>query len=642
MGAKKKVKGKSGGKARVKKPAKKQSGKPGLSRRYQNYILLIILCLVTWFAYSDSPNNGYTNWDDHTYVTQNEDLSPLSEKLSVLLSSDYSGNYHPLTMLSLAIDKAIDDNPRSFHITSLIIHILNVLLVYLLVNLLFGNSWLAFFVALLFGIHPMHVESVAWISARKDVLYSMFFLAGMICYVRYLDKKSWLFWTLALLAGALAGLSKPAAVVYPLIIILIAHLKEEPLRRELLRSIPFFLIAAAVAWLNFNAQESAGAVAEDMSLGERLLTALFGLGFYVEKAFIPLSLSTFHPFPKGNLNSSFWINVFLGTSIAGLGIWSFFKDKTKLFFSIGIYCISLILVLQLIPFGSAIVAERYSYMAYLGLFLLILIILDGLISKGSIKWAMLSMVSIPLLFATRERVKIWENSETLWTDALKTYPLANKALNNRGTYYLDNDFHDLALKDFEKLIATSPSTQKAHYNRATVHYNLGNYDASLGDYLEARRREPGSPDNLYGLGNVYNRRRVFDSAMYYYDQVLNINPQHYRALGNKASIYFQKGDYENSLIYYDKVLQLNQDDLIVFKNKGATLLQLGRYKEAIEVLNHYLASSPSSADAHYYLAICHEKLGNYDQALSEAQRASGLGMGNIGSYIESLKAQIGK
>src|SRR5258706_5022627 len=264
------------------------------------------ILLLTFLAYIPALRAGFVNWDDGDYIVDNLIVKDFAN-LKSILSTPVQGNYHPLTMLSMAINYQISGlNAWSYHLFNLVFHLINCFLVYRLAMLLsYRNIIIAFTTAVLFGIHPMHVESVAWVSERKDVLYGLFFLAALISYTRYADtgsKKQYLF---AIFLMMLSLLSKPAAVVFPAALFCIDILRKRKLTLTLIiEKIPFFIPALIMGILTYYGQSNTGAtdMAAFFGIGIRILIGFYGIMMYFFKMILPFNLSAFYPFPARNIS----------------------------------------------------------------------------------------------------------------------------------------------------------------------------------------------------------------------------------------------------------------------------------------------------------------------------------------------------
>ena len=356
-------------------------------------LILLGLAVVTFLTFIPSLNNDFTNWDDQDYVTDNPHVVNIDAKsINAMFTQQIASNYHPLTILSLAINYqfAVLDAPL-YHWTNLLFHVLNTLLVFYFVYLFTGRKWEgALVVALLFGIHPMHVESVAWIAERKDVLYTAFFLGGMIQYLGYLKSKknkkliyTGIFFLLSLL-------SKPTAVTFPVVMVLMDFVKNRKFdSRAIVEKIPFFILSIIFGLITINIQSgSAIGSMEDYTIVQRVMFASYGVYYYIAKLFVPTGLATFHPYPPLNAIPVIFkaAPVFVLILLAAV---AYSLRSTKIIlFGVAFYLVKIALTLQFVQVGSAIVSERYTYMSYIGLFMIIGALVDFLIKQKDEKYSL--------------------------------------------------------------------------------------------------------------------------------------------------------------------------------------------------------------------------------------------------------------
>ena len=606
--------------------------------RKKNYILFIlIISLCAFLAYFPSLENGSTNWDDDQYVFQNEDLYPLGENISKLLTKNYVGNYHPVTMLSLAFDRNFSKEASSFHASSLFLHIVCSILVFALFVLLLGSKpWIAFFIALLFSLHPMHVESVAWISARKDLVYTAFYILSCIFFLRNIRGSGKLIYTLSIICFALACLSKPTAIVLPFALLLIAYFENKLNKTSLLKILPFGILSIVFVIISFAAQQEAGAVAEQLSGMERLLVPIYAIGYYSYQFISASNLAAYHPFPEslfGDFRSIFAL--VCGVFMIVYLLYAIKKKRRLEVFGIGFFLINLVLVIHLIPFGSSIVAERYTYLPYVGLLLIAVHHIYNAFTDKMAQKGMLLAISGILIMVCREETKVWKDSLSLWSNVLEVHPTASRALNNRAVYYMDLKQYNSALKDLDKLIEHHPKTPKAHYNKAVSLSNSGRPEESIKYFEISLKKKPNDFESNYGLANSYTKMGKFKEANLVYDRLLNENPNDYRVNGNKAVLHFRQGEYQDAIKYFSKAIELNPAETLAYKNRSAAYIGVGDGASAIPDLNKYLIAFPTDTNGLYYLSRAHKLDKNNKMALEYAQEAQKNGM-NLSDYIRTL------
>ena len=367
------------------KNIKQKKSKPeavGPAKRFASGLAWPLAAVViTAVCLSPTLKNGFVNWDDEYYVVSNALLR--GPQWIGIFTRPVVSNYHPLTVLSLAANYAISGaEPWSYLLFSLLLHLANTVLVFWFAWLLSDKKgWVALFTALLFGIHPMHVESVAWISERKDVLYTLFFLLSLIAYWKYLQTdRSAAYWACFLLF-ACSLLSKPAAIVLPLVLLLLDYWKERPFtRRVVLEKIPFFLVGGLFAVVTLKLQSVTAMSSLDLyPFWVRLFFASYAIMVYFAWFFVPYPLSAFHPFPlPDHLGWTVYLSPIFLLALIFL-IWHFRKNRVVVF-GLLFFLVNILLVLQLVPIGFTIVSERYTYVPYIGLAFLVAMIVTRNVS----------------------------------------------------------------------------------------------------------------------------------------------------------------------------------------------------------------------------------------------------------------------
>lgn len=512
-----------------------------------------VVMLLTFVAFFPSLQNGFVNYDDTVYVYQNPHIQSFSaENLQKMWTKPMAHNYHPLTMMSLAVNYQFSElNPFGYHLTNLLLHLANVFWVFWLVYLLSGRRIeMSFIVSLLFGIHPMHVESVAWIAERKDVLYSFFFLPALIAYIRYLKSQKWVFFAVSLLLFTLSLLSKPAAIVLPMLLFLLDYWYKRPLKVKLfVEKIPFFLLALLFSYLTLQAQTETGAV---VSLNAytpftRFMAACYGFSMYIIKMIVPHQLTVYYPYPL--LNNGFpafyYIFPVLSLLIAAFTLFSLRFTRT-VFFGMAFYLINLILVLQLVTVGGTMMSERYTYIPYIGLFFVLAWAYLKVISKWKnyrpVFTGFLAIYMILLGIFTWNRCKVWKDSMTLWTDSIEKIPNVI-AYNNRGELYFEAKQYDLALKDVDAAIALNPSYMNSYKNRGLLYSITNQFDKALQNYTLYLKNTRGKKDrepvlNWRGIARL--NLGQYEGALKDFDEAIEINPQN-------GSYYFNRSRTHQAL-----------------------------------------------------------------------------------------------
>ena len=589
------------------KTKKTNTSKPAPARKIKkarDYSLLPWILLIggiTAICLFPMLQNDFTNWDDEYYIVNNQLLRGPDWK--GIFSMQVLGNYHPLTILSYAFNYAISGlDPFSYLLVNYLFHIVNTLLVFYFIWSISGNNkFIAAFVAIIFGIHPMHVESVAWVAERKDVLYTFFFLLALIQYWKFSsDGKRSHFW-ICFIFFVLSLLSKPAAIVLPLVLLLLDYWKGRPIAVKLIiEKIPFFLLSLLFGILTVKIQSpSAMAGLHVFSISDRLFFACYVLMIYFFRFFVPSPLSAFHPFPLSNAIP--WEIYASPLFVLALltAFWFLRKNKVVVF-GILFYVINLLLVLQIISIGLTIVSERYTYVPYIGLAFMIATLVSRIkIVPPKVSLAIAGIFITALGIVTFQRTKVWKNSGTLWTDALKTYPTTPYARSNRANY-----LSKLALRPDQKPYADSI------------------YKIAFEDCAIALASRPNHAPAFEYRGLMYLDRQKIDSAFEDANALIRLKPNSRIAYDMRATCYYKMNEPAKALADYTKCIEIKPDDHRSYSNRGSIYMNsFQKYNEALADFAKAININPLPG---YYLnrSICYYKMGNLAKAKEEALIAS--------------------
>jgi len=668
----------------LKKTTPKQSASPtqkakgaeqkSATNKYKR-VILVALALFTFVVFYPSLKCEFTNWDDGTYVTENPMIWKLDkEALKEIFTTPISLNYHPFTMLSLAIDYQLGKlNPYYYHLNNVLIHILNVLLVFIFFQkfiTLYNQKadsgyfrpnplYLSLFVAIFFAIHPMRVESVTWVAERKDVLYVFFFFLSLLYYLPTSNKvasNKALRQVACFIFFIFSCLSKGMGVVLPVIMILIDwFLGDAKTIKEIIRSIikktHFFLASLAFGIIAFKIQ-SQGAIAamETFSLFQRLTFGCYGFIMYLYKLILPINLSAFYPYPftdaAGNIPTIYYASPFIVLFLAVSMIIIFIKHKSfgkVLLFGFGFYFITIALVLQFLSVGSVIMADRYSYLSYIGIFFIagyFFEYLRKIFSESVYKILFAGLLVVIGLFSylTYERTKVWTNAETLWTDAMNQFPFIEIAYENRGIYYKDHNELDKMLKDYEFV------TQKLNSKNEKIWSNLGNlhglrqeFDESLNAYSKAIEYNPTNPSTYLNRAITYSMMGKHQLSLPDFDKAIELDPNIALTYKNRAYTLLQLGQFEKSISDYDMAIKLYRYDTLSYLNRGISKFNAQQYKGAIEDFSTFSKMSPNNSQSYFNISAAYKNLGNYSEALKYALIAQKFGQQVGADYLNELK-----
>ncbi|MBP8726106.1 MAG: tetratricopeptide repeat protein [Saprospiraceae bacterium] len=588
-----------------------------------------LVVAVTAIAYVPALTAGFVNWDDQDYATNNPLIQNFSN-FSKFFTTPVQGNYHPLTMVSLALNHAISGvDPFSYHLFNLLLHLLNAWLVYRLVwKMTDSNAFVAFAVSWWFALHPMHVESVAWVSERKDVLYTAFFMSGLTQYLDYLDQGSRRQYWICFLLFVASVMSKPAAIIFPAILFLFDFLRKRPFSlKALTDKLPFALVSALFLYLTLTAQTSAGATptSEFYGWGKRIFFPFYGYMMYLWKLVFPYRLTAFYPLPPINeaLSQAYYLSplVFAATAYASLRTW---KRHREIAFGFGFYFLNLFLVLQLFLVGSAIIAERYTYVPYTGLFFIAAWWLDrSMAGRKSLAYRLVLASGVVLAILTFRQARTWENTATLWDNAIRSRPGAKAYTNRAYQHQLDGEF-DKAMQHYTKSLQYNVIDAEVYYNMGVISFNQQRDSLALVHYNKALQYRPAYADAFNGRGSVYARMGRSVEAFADFDASLKINPEYALAYKNRASSHFLKNNYDSAIADFKRYVLRNPGDAEAHSNLCVCFMNRGDNEEALRHCDTAIQRDPQFAKAYTNMGAAYINLGQFDQALEKLQTSFGL------------------
>lgn len=569
---------------------------------YDLLTLLLITCIVG-IGFYPAIDNNFVHWDDQYYVTDNIYINqPTWEHLRVLLTKVISLNYHPVTMISLWINSYFSgvQSASPFIITNIVIHGLTSFLVYKFFENIFPDKYLiAITASILFAVHPMHVESVVWVSERKDVLYAFFFFASLLSWLRYQDSELKSYYLLTILFFILSCLSKAMAVSLVPVLILIDIYKNISIRKAsiLLEKLPFICISIIVGLIAVNVQSGGDffgylsntntdtAVNNQLvsSLYDQILHAGYGIYFYLRSFVFPNMMSAFHPY---SIVTSYGMkDLFFFVPFLMIGIWlgSYWFSK-KAFWGFGFFISTLVLVLQWIPVGSAIVADRYTYLPYIGLS----IILGGFMqylfdykSKIASK-LLLIVITLPLLFITYIQSDNWQNHSSLFSQSVDQYKDDPKSRILLATGLWTNGEHHKAIEHIEYAINNlGLYTSDAFEKLANCYDEIGDKEKAIAFYNHSIDLDSLNYVARYhrALAIMYSNPRqaiedfnIVESSGFEYIQI-NI-------YGPRGACYGMVGEYKKAIIDLTKAIDLGLDLKINYRDRAITYEKMGKLEEA--------------------------------------------------------------
>lgn len=656
--------------ADAEKTVTESSGKKALNRpafRTGLWALLACIAIITFAVYLPSLGNGFVNWDDDVYVYDNPHLRLEGTAFfKWAFSSFYASNWHPLTWISHKLDYILWGlTPAGHHGSSIVLHSLNTglagLLVFLLVyhvnikgnkislkeNYAYQKAVIAGSVtALLFGIHPIHVESVTWIAERKDVLCAFFVFLSVIMYIHSVtreDQTKKMYYPASLLFFAFALLSKPMAVTLPVILLL---LDIYPLRRlslpisgaykqVLAEKVPFVILSLISAVLTFMAQHAGEAIKsfEAYPLVTRLLVAAKGLFFYLIKMIVPAGLSHIYIYPhKASLFSfQFGLPILFLLLISVLSFFAWRKGK-KVFLTVWLfYVIMLLPVIGIIQIGGQPAADRYAYMPSIGPFLLVgLAVAWG---AGKVRWNLRtvkqknSLFFVPLILvflvlgglAVKQQA-IWKNGVALWTSCIQKFPEYIDGYINRANAFIGMRDYKNALRDLDTAISLRPDSPKAYLNRGTLYKQTGDYTSALSDLTESIKLKP-SAGAYNNRALVFEMMQDYQAALRDFGKAVELEPDKAGTYINRCTLYGSLGAFKQALRDCSIAIEKDPYSALAYATRGLAYSGIAEYSNALKDFDKSLLLAPGSPMAYFNRGQVYLKRGDFEKALGDFNKA---------------------
>lgn len=577
------------------------------------------LLITTIVVYWQVRNFDFICYDDKAYVTENSNvLAGLSlESIKWAFTATHAANWHPLTWLSHMLDVELYGiDPGAHHLTNLIFHVLNTLLVFLVFNRMTGAVWKSAFVGVLFALHPLHVESVVLIAQRKDVLSTFFWMLTLLCYGWYVKKPAIGRYVWLLISFVLGLSAKPMLVTLPFVLLLLDYWPYDRFRRKsssdntvlyhphsvkflLLEKLPLFLVTLAASVVTFLVQQKGAAVG---SLGEfpleiRLSNAFISYSKYIVKMFWPGHLAVHYPHP-GTLSlwpagMAFLLIVCVSTLVIKFAPRLPFLATGWLW-----YLGTLVPVIGLVQVGSQAMADRYTYVPLIGLYIMVAWggaeILGRLRYKRMVSIIISMVIVIALAVTTSFQFRHWQNSIALFEHALDVTANNITAHNNLGVALYEQGRTSEAIGHYLEVLRLDPNHVEAHNNLGNAFASLGQDAAAIKHFDAALRLDPHYARAHNNLGTLMARQGRWPEAFRHFREALRLDPDYVDAHFNIGHALSIQGRRDNAVYHFSEAVRINPFYIKAYNNLGNTLLQMGRTGEAISYYRKALQINPNA------------------------------------------------
>jgi tetratricopeptide (TPR) repeat protein len=622
---------------------------PGNADVFQNNALLVlILVLVTALSFSTAINNEFTSWDDNYYVVGNRWIKDFSKEGFTKLWTERTGmGGTRLTLTSFMLDyKLWGLNAKYYHAENVLWHILNTILLFFLITRLVKNKQVAFITAILFAVHPMHVESVAWVTERKDVLYTFFLLVCFHTYVSYVQTSrpllKGLYWLAFTLSFLLSWHSKFSAVIIPPLLFLIDYI----LRRRfsiwlIVEKLPILVFTAGEVYriafgssarMDFYGKKlvESGHQTYRYSFFEKSLLASYSLMFYLWRFLMPVKLSAIIPYPvksQGSFPEEYYFAFGLAIVVL-IGITVFLfrvkRNRRKYIFGFLFFLISISAFLHFVSIkGVVVVADRYTYVPYIGLSFMFAVFLSHVRHPGWSRalWTAFVLLVLTLSVSTFQRNKVWKDDIALFSNVLKHNPNVLEALNNRGNAYNYKGRFDLALADFNRGIELQPNYKNFYNNRAQSYFQMDSLDLALHDLDMAIKLDPRYLDAFLNKGRVLVAMEDYTHAVWVYSRALEMAP--YRAVIYlaRAEAYLKLDQREDALADFQKAVEVHPRSHRAFYQLGRWYSQNMDLEMAVANLEKARELNPLVPEVYNELGNVQNMAQNFEAARENLNRA---------------------
>jgi tetratricopeptide (TPR) repeat protein len=629
------------------------------------WLWAVVLTVVTVMAYYISLDNGFMVFDDDKAIRYNNLIK--NPTFRGLFMANNLGMYAPITWCGYALVYALaGESASAFHTFSLLLHIGCVLSVFTLMRMLLSRAEVAFFVALLFALHPMQVEATSWIAGQSALTFSLFYLLSLMAYVQWQNSQRALFFGLSIVAFLLSVLSKSAAVTLPVLLLALDWYKNGTVTfKNVLAKAPYFVVSLIFGLYTFSTREAEGhdlvVSSSAYNLFDRFLMVCHSLLFYPVKLLLPFKLSIFYPMEKtdGAWSVDYYLAP-LALAAIGWAAWKYGRRDRVLGLAGLWYLIPLAVMLPYVSVGTfEMRSDRYVYISSAGFFLLLVYLAQRI--PAEIRRGALIGMALLFGFLTLERSQVWNNEVSVFRDCVDKYPdapLCNcnlaygellnlefepsvqhytkalaldpsfvEAYNGRGQAYFQLKKFPEAFSDFDNAIKAGIVTPKLFLNRGKCHVILSRPAEAIPDLAKSLELEPRNPETWYFKAVAEGKTGDLAGALKDYSKAIELNPQYVEALVNRGLMYFNEQKFDEAIADYTAALAVRPDIIIARNNRAMAYLSKGMLNEALADVNKSIEAQSNYPKSYETRAKVYSQMGKTAEAARDMEKVKALTSG---------------
>ena len=598
------------------------------------WVLAIALVILTFLAYLPALRCGYV-WDDDFYVTKNPLLTAPDGLERIWFSAHHQSQYFPLVYTTLRFEHTLWGlRPAGYHFVNILFHALNALLVWVVLRrLALPGSWLA---AAIWAVHPVNVESVAWITELKNTQSTLFYLLALLAWMKYADRETgrpWRFYGLALVLQALALFSKTTACTLPAALLLVLWLRKEPIGwRRLVQVAPFLALGVAMGLFSIWWEAHLGNYRKELDYTfnalERVLIATRALWFYATKLVWPTKLAFSYPRWEIDVRDPRQYTWLIGCVVIALFLWWRRRVLGRAPVAAVVFFVAalspLLGFIPLYTFRYTFVADHYQYVASIGLIALFAAAVSSRVDTWQLgttgRCALLASLLFALGALTWRQAHIYHDEESLWRDTIAKNPASWMAHTDLAGVLLESGRATEALEEAEQTLRIKPDCAEGHYNLGNVLVSVGKVDEGIGHYEQALRINPSIAAAHYRLGLALAREDRMPEAIEHWEQALRINPDYADAHSKLGVALAEQGRMPEAMQHWEQAVRVNPDDADAHNRLGLALAKQGHMQDAVGHWEQVLRVNPAFPGAHYNLGIALCTEGKWQEAAGHFER----------------------